>query len=211
MAKQKFQLRPKHLITTILAVCVLAIIALIIGVVGTFKPRDEERSQEEQVQKQQREANRVEVWKPNGSSQETVILNPDAVNTARTPTGGQNAADNDEQAARNPFINSSPSGSRAESRETQEQPRRAHPRSDSESNRARPAETQPAQPAPSLQSPTVEAPRPVEQAVLVQPRNEPKPEPKPEPRPEPKPEPRPAPAPAPQPKPQQKEVIDNLF
>ncbi|WP_165089903.1 hypothetical protein [Neisseria yangbaofengii] len=205
MAKQKFQLRPKHLITATLAVCVLAIIALIIGVIGTFKPRDEERRQEGQTQKQQREANRVEVWKPNGSSQEAVILNPDALNTPRRPSDGQNAEDSGGQAGRNPFINSSPSRSRAESRESQEQPRPVSPRSDSESNRARPAETQPARPSPSLQSPTVTPPRPVEQAVPVQPRSEPKPEPRPEPKPEPRP------VPAPQPKPQQKEVIDNLF
>ncbi|ATD64133.1 hypothetical protein [Neisseria weixii] len=156
--------------------------------------------------KQQREANRVEVWKPNGSnSQETVILNPDAVNAPRRQAGAQNAADSDEQAARNPFINSSPSRSRAESRESPEQPRRARPRSDSEINRARPAETQPAQPSPSLQSPTVAPPRPAEQAVPVQPHSGPKPEPRPDPKPEPRP------AQAPQPKPQQKEVIDNLF
>ncbi|MRN37916.1 MULTISPECIES: hypothetical protein [Neisseria] len=191
MAKQKFQLRPKHLITTILAVCVLAIIALIIGVVGTFKPRDEERRQEEQVQKQQREANRVEVWKPDGSSQETVILNPDAVNTARTPTGGQNKADRDRQAADNPFINSEPSHSRTEPLATQEVPRRARPRSDG--NRIRPIETPQTQPAPSFPSPAVTPtpPSPAEPATPTQPRSEAKP--------------------APQPKPQHKDVIDNLF
>ncbi|PSJ80486.1 hypothetical protein [Neisseria iguanae] len=199
MAKQKFQLRPKHLITATLSVCVLAIVALIIGVVGTFKPRDRERRQEEQTQKQQRETNHVEVWKPNrNNSQEAVILNPDAPNTSRRQPAGQTAADDsDEQAARNPF-----SDSRVESRETQEQPRRARQRTDSGSNRARPAENQPAQPAPSLQSPAVAFPsRPVGQPVPAQPRSEQQPEPKAEPRP----------APVQQPKPQQKEVIDNLF
>lgn len=195
MAKQQFQLRPKHLVTATLVVCVLAIIALIIGVVGTFKPRNEERRQDGQEQRQEQDVNRVEVWKPNGRSEEAVILNPDAVDSVRGQ-GGQNTAD-DEQAARNPFLPSSPSRHDGEDAE-----RHARPQSE-DSQRARPTENQPAQPSPSLQGPTVEPPSPEGQAVPAQPRSEP------EPRPEPKPEP--SPPPAPQPKPQQQNVIDNLF
>lgn len=203
MAKQQFQLRPKHLITATLVVCVLAIIALVIGVVGTFNPRNEERRQDEAVQQRQQDTNRVEVWKPNGDSgEEAVILNPDAVGSARAPIGENAAGADEEQAARNPFLPSAPSR-----RDGADSERRERVQAEGGSQRARPAENQPAQPSPSLQGPTVAPPSTDAQAAPAQPRSEP--EPRTEPQPEHKPEP--TPPPAPQPKPQQQNVIDNLF
>lgn len=214
MAKQPFQLRPKHLVTATLAVCILAIVGLIIGVVGTFNPRDEARKQDEKSQHKAQQANRVEVWKPSGaSSQGAIVLNPDALNQTNRPQPDRAEA-REEQAARNPFLPSSSERNRMDEDKRADEPRRVRPRPDRERelSRPRPAESKPVPPAQSLQNPIT---APVE-SVPVRPRSEPKPdivhsEPKaaepPKPRNEPKPEPRPAPA---QPKPQ-KEVMDNLF
>ncbi len=213
---QRFQLKPKHLVTAVLGISLLAIAALVIGVIGTLKPRNTEaRAQAEQEQKPASDANRVEVWKPVGANQQgAIVLNPNAVNQPQ-PAGTAN--EDTEAAMSNPFT--------APRADSSEQVRRARPRPQ-ESARPRAEAAEPAKPAATQAAVPVEsAPAAPVRPQPAEPKPEPKPEPKSEPKPEPKPEPkverraepkppaesRPAPAPKPAAKPQPKEVIDNLF
>lgn len=186
-SKSKFQLTPKHLVTATLGVCAVAIIAVIIGVIGTFNPRDTKRGQEQEQEKNQTgEANRVEVWRPNGAdTQGSIVLNP---NEGRAPAqAAAKKSEAEEQAERNPFL---PGKSRNPA-DAQEQSATSGSRSGD--GRVKPLQIKPAEP---------EAPAPNPEPAS--------PEPAPEPKPEPKPvTPKPQTPPPSQQKP--KDVIDNLF
>lgn len=234
MAKQSFQLKPRHLLTATLLVSIVAVIALVIGVAGTFKSDQDARKQSLVEQKTEQQDNGVEVWKPSGTS-------------------GQEAAHDDTPHGTRPFDESRTESADADNGKTsarsrdeargddEEQPRRARPRSEREreAERVQPLEVKPEQASSSLQQPSEtdtrargeakqEAEKPKAEPKPEpnpEPKHEPKPEAKPEPKAEPKPEskaePKPEPkhepkhetqhAPQHKPKPQPKEVMDNLF
>lgn len=197
---QGFQLKPKHLVMAVLGVCIAAIVALVIGVVGTFKPRDQVRTPAGQEPYQQN-ADRVEVWKPEGAdTQGAVILNPDVLPGQRNPQHPPAGNEAQEQTERNPFL--PPASSEREAHHG-----RAEEGDDNRRPRVKPLDNDRLQNRQEPDRPMRPAENPAAPAVSVQP--QPTPDPKPEPRPEPKPEPKPAPVP--QTRPQQKEVIDNLF
>lgn len=219
MAKKhpSFQLKPSHLVYSVLGICVVAIAALIIGVVGTFNPRDQARQEEEQVQKQARNTNRVEVWKPaDDRLQSSIVINPDAVNQPRQaqaaavrPARDDTDFDNTENSG---FSTAPDTSNRNEVRRQSRTERR---------DNSKPAESNRAKPLPTVEQAGEQAAKELNRATEAakpEPRPEPKPEPKPEPRPEPKPVPKPEPKPEPRPEPKpepkpavKKEVIDNLF
>ena len=84
---QPFQLKPKHLVTAVLSVCAAAIVAVIVGVVGTFNSHDKARPIEAQP-KDETGTGRVEVLKPEGSGAVPaggIVINPNA--GGQHPTG----------------------------------------------------------------------------------------------------------------------------
>lgn len=188
-----FSLKPKHLIYATLAICALAIVMLIVGVLGTFNPQDTEHQADRQENAS--EAARVEVWKPGSGSQGAIVLNPDALNQPRQAARGSRDEDEEdsaeEQARRNPFL---PSPRREES-----EAKRVRPRPERE--QAAPATVRPAPAAEPATAPAARA---------AAPQTVPEPEVKAEPKPR-APEPKAESKPAPQPKAHREEVIDNLF
>ena len=84
---QPFQLKPKHLVTAVLSVCAAAIVAVIVGVVGTFNSHDKARPIEAQP-KDETGTGRVEVLKPEGAGAVPaggIVINPNA--GGQHPTG----------------------------------------------------------------------------------------------------------------------------
>ncbi|QEY23739.1 hypothetical protein [Neisseria animalis] len=179
---QSFRLKPKHLITLTLGICLIAVIALIVGIFNTFKPRSEARTAQEPTRSP--EPNRVEVWKPEGSTRQgTIVLNPES-GQSRPATRPAAAPANSERTE-----SAEPAPSCTQPRP---QPRRPVENSDNDTAYEPPARTAPArEPKPE---PRAERPVP------------------PKPQADSKPAAAPQPKQAAQPKPQQhKEVIDNLF
>lgn len=219
ITKQKFQLKPKHLIRAILGICIASIIALVVGVVGTFKSHDKESVQEGQ-QTQQENANRVEVWKPAGvaNTQGSIVLNPDALNPKKQV---QKSSENEEDssaesiAMRNPFSTAAPSKNNhstvlEENDERGQKKYRPRPaeervtRADGDVEAAKPEVVRPAAPITNL----TQAERPRAEPIRSKPEAERRVEVE-------KPKPKLAPVetkPAPtETKRQPKEVMDNLF
>lgn len=217
MAKKhtSFQLKPSHLVYSVLGICVVAIATLIIGVVGTFNPRDQVRQEEEQVQKQVPNTTRVEVWQPdNDHLQNSIVINPDAVNQPRRSqtAAARPAADTDSDSTGN-TENSSFSAAPADNGRNEVRRQSRTEQRDS----GQPAESSRAKPLPTVEQAGEQAAKELNratEAVKPEPKPEPRPEPKPEPKPESPPEPRPEPRPEPKPEPKppaKKDVIDNLF
>ena len=67
--KSSFQLKPKHLIGAFFGVCIIAVAALVIGVISTIKSHD---SQEREAIKNKPvpKDTPVEVWRPIGAPEE---------------------------------------------------------------------------------------------------------------------------------------------
>lgn len=197
----KFQLRPKHLVTATLTICVTAIIALIIGVIGTFNPHDSERNQAEQAQQAQQDANRVEVWQPNGAvTPASVVTDPNPL--LPQPADQQASADVPDTAGQPSRPEASPQAPRTEyhaHREAKHRPQRKPAEIQTANGNTVDATAQ----TPTESSATPATPRADNPAKPEKPATPPV-----ERRAEPKPEPQHA---APAPKPQHKEVIDNLF
>lgn len=183
---QPFQLKPKHLVTAVLSVCAAAIVAVIVGVVGTFNSHDKARPIEAQP-KDETGTGRVEVLKPEGSGAVPaggIVINPNA--GGQHPTG----ITDDRMVPPAPINNGSPAA--ADSGSARQQPA---PRSNASETDAGPN-----QPAAAKQD------KPDNQAVTPSPppQNE-------QPEPEPPAETKPAPEQAKPQSQQQKEEMDELF
>ncbi|STZ76946.1 hypothetical protein [Bergeriella denitrificans] len=218
-SSKSFQLKPKHLIAAVLGLCLIAVIALIIGVVGTLKPRNEATAEPQTKQEDAR--NRVEVWKPQGANRQgTIILNPE---NGQAPATAAADTDADGKPARgNPLLPAPAAATTAAAADNAaERPHRVQPRpAERPQPRPQPANTDTRTAQDTAAADTAAEPRRSEPALVEpKPKPKPKPKPQPEPRDEPKTEPKPKAdsKPAPQPKPaapaapQHKEVIDNLF
>ena len=199
---QPFQLKPKHLVTAVLSVCAAAIVAVIVGVVGTFNSNGKTPVVETQP-KEDAGAGRVEVLKPEGAGavpEGGIVINPNA--------GGQHPSG----IADNQLVPPAPvnDGGRAESGGgARQQPAARRNGSEAESG---PDQSVPAgqQDKPDTWPAVTTQPVPpqIEQPAAETNRETPKPE-----QPEPKPEAEPKPVPA-QAKPQsqqKEEVMDELF
>ncbi|ASK27521.1 hypothetical protein [Neisseria chenwenguii] len=194
---QKFRLTPQILIRATFGVCILAIIGVILGVIGTFNSG--KKQTETAAPQPPAGSERVEVWKPNGSEGGgAVVLNPDVMNQ----TDGAQAEllkNEAEQAERNPFLTRQNSGERPRARPMEQQNR--------------------AVPNGELQPSMVNTPSETAVPPVLQTEPQPAPQPEPEthqPAPAPQPEPKPAPqAEQPEPKPEQPskqgQEMDNLF
>ncbi len=91
--KSSFQLKPKHLIGAFFGVCIIAVAALVIGVISTIKSHD---SQEREAIKNKPvpKDTPVEVWRPIGAPEED-----------RTKPAAKAELDDDEKTdSRNPVI-----------------------------------------------------------------------------------------------------------
>ena len=183
---QPFQLKPKHLVTAVLSVCAAAIVAVIVGVVGTFNSHDKARPIEAQP-KDETGTGRVEVLKPEGSGAVPaggIVINPNA--GGQHPTG----ITDDRMVPPAPINNGSPAAADSGSARQQPAPRRNASETDAGPN----------QPAAAKQD------KPDNQAVTPPPpQNE---QPEPETRKEP---PKPEPEQAKPQSQQQKEEMDELF
>ena len=117
---QPFQLKPKHLVTAVLSVCAAAIVAVIVGVVGTFNSHDKARPIEAQP-KDETGTGRVEVLKPEGSGAVPaggIVINPNA--GGQHPTG----ITDDRMVPPAPINNGSPAAADSGSARQQPAPRR---------------------------------------------------------------------------------------
>ncbi len=194
---QPFQLKPKHLVTAVLSVCAAAIVAVIVGVVGTFNSHDKARPIEAQP-KDETGTGRVEVLKPEGSGAVPaggIVINPNA--GGQHPTG----ITDDRMVPPAPINSGSPAV--ADSGSARQQPA---PRSN-----ASEADAGPNQPAAAKQDkPDNQAVTPPPPPQNEQPEPETRKEP-PKPEPEPSAETKPAPEQAKPQSQQQKEEMDELF
>ena len=117
--KSSFQLKPKHLIGAFFGVCIIAVAALVIGVISTIKSHD---SQEREAIKNKPvpKDTPVEVWRPIGAPEED-----------RTkPAAKAELDDNEKTDSRNPVIppKNKSNGKNSNTAPTEDEKRRAaHP------------------------------------------------------------------------------------
>lgn len=183
-----FRLKPKHLILAAFFVSIVAVGALIVGVIGTLNPKNaRQNTQESQVRTAPKEEG-VEVWRPNGTVEPKKIMTGSDNPPAENDIDKQDAA-----ASRNPAI---PPQNRPDSRRTKTT-------GETDGKTAERPAPKPSEPAKRTETQTTPA-------AESKPKAEPKPDTHTEPPAEPKPAPRPTPKPV-QPKSQPKDVMDNLF
>ena len=189
--KSSFQLKPKHLIGAFFGVCIIAVAALVIGVISTIKSHD---SQEREAIKNKPvpKDTPVEVWRPIGAPEEDrtkpaakAELDDDEKTDSRNKSNGKNSntAPTEDEASEDKPANNKANAKPAvtETPDTEEKTPRSTPAA--AGNRRTPSE----QPAES---------KPAAKPEQRQPEAA-----KPAPKPTPKPK-----APS-----KSKEVIDNLF
>ena len=190
---ESFQLKPKHLIRAAFVISIIAVGALIVGVIGTLNPKRQANTETELASQTEPKDEGVEVWRPNGTIEpKKIIINAD------DDAEGQGKAD-----SQNPVI---PPQNQSENRRAKAQPDAKN----KEKNNGQHDQTPPAQtktteiktkPAPNTPAEQLQA-----QAATKPEAQEAKTETKIETKPAPQPAPKPAPS-----KPQSKEVMDNLF
>jgi putative periplasmic protein len=190
---ESFQLKPKHLIRAAFVISIIAVGALIVGVIGTLNPKRQANTETELASQTEPKDEGVEVWRPNGTIEpKKIIINAD------DDAEGQGKAD-----SQNPVI---PPQNQSENRRAKAQPDAKN----KEKNNGQHDQTPPAQtkiteiktkPAPNTPAEQLQA-----QATAKPEAQEAKTETKIETKPAPQPAPKPASS-----KPQSKEVMDNLF
>ena len=193
---ESFQLKPKHLIRAAFVISIIAIGALIVGVIGTLNPkRHSNNVVTEHASQTQPIDDGVEVWRPNGTVEpKKIIISEDE------------KSEPEKTASQNPVI------APQDESEYKSEYRRAKARLETEiKNKDKINDRH----MPAVQSETVEA-KPVQSLPDGQPHTQPAKtevhETKGELKPAPKPvQPKPAQPKPVQPKPQSKDVMDNLF
>lgn len=199
---ESFQLKPKHLIRAAFVISIIAVGALIVGIIGTLNPKRQVNAETELASQTEPKDEGVEVWRPNGTIEpKKIIINAD------DDAEGQGKAD-----SQNPVI---PPQNQSENRRAKAQPdAKNKDKNNDRHDQTPPAQTEtaeikakPAQSTPAEQ-PQVQAPAQPAKTEVHETKGESKPAPQPAPKPaQPKPaQPKPV-----QPKPQSKDVMDNLF
>ena len=188
---ESFQLKPKHLIRAAFVISIIAVGALIVGVIGTLNTKPDTSNTQSAHPAPKDEG--VEVWRPNGTVEPKKII-----------AGSEDETSEQEKtASQNPVI---PPQNQSENRRAKAQPDAKN----KDKNNDRHDQTPPAQtktteiktkPAPNIPAEQLQA-----QAAAKPEAQEAKTETKIETKPAPQPAPKPAPS-----KPQSKEVMDNLF
>ena len=190
---ESFQLKPKHLIRAAFVISIIAVGALIVGVIGTLNPKRQANTETELASQTEPKDECVEVWRPNGTIEpKKIIINAD------DDAEGQGKAD-----SQNPVI---PPQNQSENRRAKAQPdAKNKEKNNGQHDQTPPAQTKTAEiktkPAPNTPAEQLQA-----QAATKPEAQEAKTETKIETKPAPQPAPKPAPS-----KPQSKEVMDNLF
>ncbi len=198
---ESFQLKPKHLIRAAFVISIIAVGALIVGVIGTLNTKPD-TSNTQSAQTAPKDEG-VEVWRPNGTVEPKKII-----------VGSEDETNEQEKtASQNPVI---PPQNQSENRRAKAQPdnKKNKVKNNDQHDQIPPAQTEtaetkakPAQSTPADQPQTQAPAQPAKTEV-----HETKGESKPAPQPAPKPaQPKPAQPKPVQPKPQSKDVMDNLF
>lgn len=197
---ESFQLKPKHLIRAAFAISIIAVGALIVGVIGTLNTKPD-TSNTQSAQPASKDEG-VEVWRPNGTVEPKKII-----------AGSKDETSEQEKTtSQNPVI---PPQNQSENRRTKAQPdAKNKDKKNDQHDQTPPAQTEtveikakPAQSTPEEQ-PQAQAPAQPAKTEVHETKGESKSAPHPAPKPvQPKPaQPKPV-----QPKPQSKDVMDNLF
>ena len=75
---ESFQLKPKHLIRAAFVISIIAVGALIVGVIGTLNPKRQANTETELASQTEPKDEGVEVWRPNGTIEpKKIIINAD--------------------------------------------------------------------------------------------------------------------------------------
>ena len=198
---ESFQLKPKHLIRAAFVISIIAVGALIVGVIGTLNTKPD-TSNIQSAQTAPKDEG-VEVWRPNGTVEPKKII-----------VGSEDETNEQEKtASQNPVI---PPQNQSENRRAKAQPdnKKNKDKNNDQHDQIPPAPTETAEtkakPAPNTpaEQPQAQAPAQPAKTEVHETKGEPKPTPQPAPKlAQPKPaQPKPV-----QPKPQSKDVMDNLF
>lgn len=196
--KSSFQLKPKHLIGAFFGVCIIAVAALVIGVISTIKSHD---SQEREAIKNKPvpKDTPVEVWRPIGAPEED-----------RTKPAAKAELDDDEKTdSRNPVI---PPKNKSNGKNSNTAPTEDEASEDKPANNkanAKPAVTE--TPDTEEKTPRSTPAAAGNRRTLSEQPTESKPAAKPEQRQPEAAKPAPKPTPKPKAPSKSKEVIDNLF
>lgn len=196
--KSSFQLKPKHLIRAFFGVCIIAVAALVIGVISTIKSHD---SQEREAIKNKPvpKDTPVEVWRPIGAPEED-----------RTKPAAKTELDDDEKTdSRNPVI---PPKNKSNGKNSNSTPTADEASEDKPANNkanAKPAVTE--TPDTEEKTPRSTLPAAGNRRTPSEQSTESKPAAKPEQRQPEAAKPAPKPTPKPKAPSKSKEVIDNLF